>query len=131
MQSDADQPRILNKKRMKVIQRIKNYIDERHARLMKELHELGITFNQSKTMKEKEEKAQGVETINFGSEESVNAEVEQLRKELEQAKQYKDWWLLGAKKADELHDEIRDLRAKLDKVAAVAGLYLDSKVWNK
>lgn len=122
---------------MKVIQRIKNYIDERHALLMR-VHELGITFNQSKFMNEtkKDVQAQGAETINFANdEERMKAEVEQLRKELEQAqseaKQYKDWWLSGTKKADELHDEIRDLRAKLDKVAAVAGLYLESKVWNK
>ena len=111
------------------------FIEERHASLMKELHELGFTFNKHYTMKnkEKEGQAQGAETINFN--ENVSAEVEQLRKELDEAKkqteQYKDWWYSGLKKFEEQQKVIDGLKGELDKVAAVAELYLKSKVWQK
>ena len=119
----------------KVIQRVKKSSRNATRASIKELHELGFTFNKHYTMKnkEKEGQAQGAETINFN--ENVSAEVEQLRKELDEAKkqteQYKDWWYSGVKEVEEQQKVIDGLKGELDKVAAVAELYLKSKVWQK
>ena len=56
-------------------------------------------------------------------------------KELDEAKkqteQYKDWWYSGVKEVEEQQKVIDGLKGELDKVAAVAELYLKSKVWQK
>lgn len=84
----------------------------------------------------KDIQAQGAETINFASvEEKMNAEVEQLRNELAEAKKqadlYKDWWFAETKKSDNQVKTIEDLSDKLDKMAAIAEMYIKSQAWKK
>lgn len=84
----------------------------------------------------KDVQAQGAETINFANvEEKMKAEVEQLRNELTEAKkkaeQYKDWWFAETEKTDKQAKTIEDLSDKLDKMAAIAEMYIKSQAWKK
>ena len=81
---------------------------------------------------EEQAKKTGKETIEFQDQQS---EVENLRAELAKAKEYSDmylqWWHEEKRKNDKLQEKLDVLLTKMDKVAAVAGLYISSKAWKK
>ena len=83
------------------------------------------------------EEKKGNETIEFKNPQQaiddLNKKVEELEKslkeEIEQKERYKKWWNVSYRDKDDLQKTIDDLEQKLDKVAAVAELYLKSKIW--
>lgn len=81
---------------------------------------------------EEQAKKTGKETIEFQDQQS---EVENLRAELAKAKEeaamYQNWWYEGNREKEKLQDKIDVLLTKMDKIAAVAELYLSSKAWKK
>lgn len=81
---------------------------------------------------EEQAKKTGKETIEFQDQQS---EVENLRAELAKAKEeremYLQWWLEAKRENDKLQEKLDVLLTKMDKVAAVAGLYISSKAWKK
>lgn len=87
----------------------------------------------------KNEEKKGNETIEFKNQQQaiddLNKKVEELEKSLkdetEQKEKYQKWWNEGYKEKEELQKTIDDLERKLDKVAAVAELYLKSKIWKR
>lgn len=87
----------------------------------------------------KDEEKKGNETIEFKNQQQkiddLNKKVEELEKSLkdekEQREKYQKWWNEGYTEKEELQKTIDDLERKLDKVAAVAELYLKSKIWKK
>lgn len=81
---------------------------------------------------EEQAKKTGKETIEFQDQQS---EVENLRAELAKAKEksemYQNWWYEAKQENDKLQEKLDVLLTKMDKVAAVAGLYISSKAWKK
>lgn len=81
---------------------------------------------------EEQAKKTGKETIEFQDQQS---EVENLRAELAKAKEesemYLQWWHEAKRENDKLQEKLDVLLTKMDKVAAVAGLYISSKAWKK
>lgn len=81
---------------------------------------------------EEQAKKTGKETIEFQDQQS---EVENLRAELatakEEADRYLRWWHEGNSEREKLQEKLDVLLTKMDKVAAVAGLYISSKAWKK
>lgn len=81
---------------------------------------------------EEQAKKTGKETIEFQDQQS---EVENLRAELAKAKEeremYLQWWLEAKRENDKLQEKLDVLLTKMDKIAAVAGLYISSKAWKK
>lgn len=81
---------------------------------------------------EEQAKKTGKETIEFQDQQS---EVENLRAELanakEEADRYLQWWHEGNSEREKLQEKLDVLLTKMDKVAAVAGLYISSKAWKK
>lgn len=81
---------------------------------------------------EEQAKKTGKETIEFQDQQS---EVENLRAELAKAKEeremYLQWWLEAKRENDKLQEKLDVLLTKMDKVAAVAGLYISSEAWKK
>lgn len=81
---------------------------------------------------EEQAKKTGKETIEFQDQQS---EVENLRAELAKAKEesemYLKWWHEGNREKEKLQDKIDVLLTKMDKIAAVAELYISSKAWKK
>lgn len=83
------------------------------------------------------EEKKGNETIEFKNPQQaiddLNKKVEELEKslkeEIEQKERYKKWWNVSYREKEDLQKTIDDLEQKLDKVAAVAELYLKSKIW--
>lgn len=83
------------------------------------------------------EEKKGNETIEFKNPQQaiddLNKKVEELEKslkeEIEQKERYKKWWNVSYREKEDLQKTIDDLEQKLDKVAAVAELYLKSKTW--
>lgn len=83
------------------------------------------------------EEKKGNETIEFKNPQQaiddLNKKVEELEKslkeEIEQKERYKKWWNVSYREKEDLKTTIDDLEQKLDKVAAVAELYLKSKIW--
>lgn len=83
------------------------------------------------------EEKKGNETIEFKNPQQaiddLNKKVEELEKslkeEIEQKERYKKWWNVSYREKGDLQKTIDDLEQKLDKVAAVAELYLKSKIW--
>ena len=83
------------------------------------------------------EEKKGNETIEFKNPQQaiddLNKKVEELEKslkeEIEQKERYKKWWNVSYREKEDLQKTIDDLEQKLDKVAAVAELYLNSKIW--
>ena len=83
------------------------------------------------------EEKKGNETIEFKNPQQaiddLNKKVEELEKslkeEIEQKERYKKWWNVSYREKEDLQQTIDDLEQKLDKVAAVAELYLKSKIW--
>lgn len=72
----------------------------------------------------------GKETIEFQDQKN---EIENLRAELakakEEAEKYLKWWHEGNSEKEKLQEKMDVLLTKMDKVAAVAGLYISSKAW--
>ena len=66
---------------------------------------------------------------------ALKKEVEELRKSLEEMTNEKDkyqrWWNDAYVEREAKEDVIKDLQVKLDKIGAVAELYLKSKAWKK
>lgn len=81
---------------------------------------------------EEQAKKTGKETIEFQDQQS---EVENLREELAKAKEEADrylrWWHEGNSEREKLQEKLDVLLTKMDKIAAVAGLYISSKAWKK
>ena len=81
---------------------------------------------------EEQAKKTGKETIEFQDQQS---EVENLRAELatakEEADRYLRWWHEGNSEREKLQEKLDVLLTKMDKIAAVAGLYISSKAWKK
>lgn len=99
--------------------------------------QLLFTYKKRRIMKNEEKK--GNETIEFKNQQQeiddLNKKVEELEKSLkeetEQREKYQKWWNEGYTEKEELQKTIDDLERKLDKVAAVAELYLKSKIWKR
>lgn len=81
---------------------------------------------------EEQAKKTGKETIEFQDQQS---EVENLREELAKAKEEADrylrWWHEGNSEREKLQEKLDVLLTKMDKIAAVAGLYISSKAWKR
>jgi len=81
---------------------------------------------------EEQAKKTGKETIEFQDQQS---EIENLRAELAKAKEeremYLQWWLEAKRENDKLQGKLDVLLTKMDKIAAVAGLYINSQAWKK
>jgi FtsZ-binding cell division protein ZapB len=79
----------------------------------------------------------GKETIEFQDQqneiENLRSELaksnEELEKSKEEAARYLRWWQEGNREKEKLQDKLEVLLTKMDKVAAVAGLYISSKAW--
>lgn len=81
---------------------------------------------------EEQAKKTGKETIEFQDQQN---EIENLRAELatakEEADRYLRWWHEGNSEREKLQEKLDVLLTKMDKIAAVAGLYISSKAWKK
>ena len=81
---------------------------------------------------EEQAKKTGKETIEFQDQQS---ELENLRAELakvkDEAERYLRWWHEANEENVKLQEKLDVLKTKMDKVAAVAGLYISSKAWKK
>jgi multidrug resistance efflux pump len=63
------------------------------------------------------------------SKEELEKSKEELERSKEEAARYLRWWQEGNGEKEKLQDKLNVLLTKMDKVAAVAGLYISSKAW--